>query len=403
VNDGAGIAAAPAAAAEAGRPRLAAALAADLNLIYSRGVGIALRALDLPLELSFTPDLPPAAPALTLALSVDGIALTVALEDFFLARALEPLLPDAALASAPPALRAAALEVALAELAAAFEAATGRKVAVTPAEEGAGRAAGQTMLGLVLREPGGAERARGWLAADARGVALVAALLKDRPAPPGAAPEALPVPVRLEIGTTRLALAELAGLERADIVLIDHSFLSADDSLILRLAPRLAWKARIEGAAIIVTEPAKDIMAEGAAERPGPEPGGKTQEKQPEKQPEKPGAKPAAAGKAPERAAEKAPEKAAEKPAAKTAVQPPEAPAGSLDEIEIDLVFELGGTSLTLAEIRAIGKGHVFDLGRDWRHAVTIRANGRVVGSGELIEIEDRLGVRIVDLAGKPG
>ena len=120
MNDGAGRAAPPGATAGSGRPRLPAALAADLNLIYDRGAGVGQRALDLALELSFTPDLPPGPPALNLALVVDGVALTVGLDDFFIARALEPLLPDAALASAPPALRAAASEVALAELAQAF-------------------------------------------------------------------------------------------------------------------------------------------------------------------------------------------------------------------------------------------------------------------------------------------
>ncbi|MFO1058413.1 MAG: type III secretion system cytoplasmic ring protein SctQ [Dongiaceae bacterium] len=401
MNDGAGLAA-PGATAGSGRPRLTAALAADLNRIYDRGAGIGLQRARPRARALLRPG--PAAALrrpLSLALVVDGVPLAVGLDDFFLARALEPLLPDAALASAPPALRAAAIEVALAELAQAFEAATGRKVAVAPAEaaeaRGAGGAEGRTTIGFVLREPGGADRARGRLAADARGVALVAALLADRPAPPREVPDALPLPVRLEIGTTRLPLAELAGLEPADIVLVERSFLSADDSLILRLAPRLAWKARIEGAAVIVTEQVKDIMAQGPAEAPGPEPGAKAGGKPPEKQAEKQAEKAAAAAKPPEKAADKTAEKAPEK----TAAKPAEAPAASLDEVEIDLVFELGGATLTLAEIRAIGKGHVFDLGKDWRHAVTIRANGRVVGSGELIEVEDRLGVRVIELAGR--
>jgi type III secretion protein Q len=370
VNDAAGTATRPSPPTRSEHPRLSAAQQADLNLILGRGVGIPFRALDLDLELSFTADLPGGKPALSIGLAIDGAPLAVFLEDFFFVRALEPLLPDAALASAPPALRAAAIEVALAELMDSFERATGRKVAVVTAEDGAGGGEDGPRLGFVLREPRGADRVRGWIRADARALALVAGLLKDRPPVLRAPPDDLPVPIRLEIGATLLPQADLAALQPQDIILVENCFLTADDSLILRLSPRLAWKAKIEAAAIIVTQQVKDTMAQGAAERPGPEPG-------------KPGEK--AGGKASEKAGGK----------------PPEPQVASLDEIEINLVFELGERLLTLAEIRAIDKGYVFDLGKDWRHAVAIRANGRLIGSGELIEVEDRLGVRVIELAGR--
>ena len=80
-----------------------------------------------------------------------------------------------------------------------------------------------------------------------------------------------------------------------------------------------------------------------------------------------------------------------------------------LDEQEVDdsagfgdlpvrLHFDLGERQLTLSELMVIGPGHVFDLGRELKRAVIIRANGKVIGEGELVDVDGQIGVSVLSL-----
>ena len=59
--------------------------------------------------------------------------------------------------------------------------------------------------------------------------------------------------------------------------------------------------------------------------------------------------------------------------------------AADLDSVPVTLVFELGRMQLALGELRSLAAGYSFDLGKDLRAPVDILANGRKIGSGELI------------------
>ncbi len=69
---------------------------------------------------------------------------------------------------------------------------------------------------------------------------------------------------------------------------------------------------------------------------------------------------------------------------------------GALAEVPVRLVFELGRLELTLAELEAIGPGHVFDLARQEAEAVDIVANGRRIGRGRIVDVAGVLGVQVV-------
>jgi type III secretion protein Q len=59
--------------------------------------------------------------------------------------------------------------------------------------------------------------------------------------------------------------------------------------------------------------------------------------------------------------------------------------------------FELGRLELTMGELAGLQPGYVFPLPAFVEGAnVTIRANGRVSGRGELVAVGDTLGVRLV-------
>jgi type III secretion protein Q len=74
--------------------------------------------------------------------------------------------------------------------------------------------------------------------------------------------------------------------------------------------------------------------------------------------------------------------------------------ANELDEIEVALSFELGRLNVELRELKSIGPGYLFPLGRDPAHAIDIIVNGRKIGQGEIVQIGETIGVRATRLYG---
>lgn len=68
---------------------------------------------------------------------------------------------------------------------------------------------------------------------------------------------------------------------------------------------------------------------------------------------------------------------------------------GALGDLPVRLTFDLGERHLALHELASLGAGHVFDLGLSPRHGVSLRVNGLLVGEGEIVEIDGRLGVAV--------
>lgn len=66
-----------------------------------------------------------------------------------------------------------------------------------------------------------------------------------------------------------------------------------------------------------------------------------------------------------------------------------------LDPLEVKLVFEMGRQSLSVAELGKLDVGHVFELNRAPDQAVDIFVMNRQIGSGELVMVGDKIGVRI--------
>ena len=73
----------------------------------------------------------------------------------------------------------------------------------------------------------------------------------------------------------------------------------------------------------------------------------------------------------------------------------------AFDDLPIKVVFELGRLELPLGQLQDIGPGHVFELDRPLGEAVEIHAAGRRIGQGEVVRIEDQIGVRITRLFGQ--
>lgn len=81
-----------------------------------------------------------------------------------------------------------------------------------------------------------------------------------------------------------------------------------------------------------------------------------------------------------------------------TTMGDPAKPA-SVNDIDIELTFVAGHTTLSVAELRGLAPGFTFELPVLAGEGLTICANGRPVGKGELIEVGDHLGVRITEFS----
>ena len=72
-----------------------------------------------------------------------------------------------------------------------------------------------------------------------------------------------------------------------------------------------------------------------------------------------------------------------------------------MDELPVRLVFEAGRAEVPLGELGQVGPGHVFAL-PGAAGLVHILANGRRIGQGELVQVGEGAGVRVLRLYGSP-
>jgi hypothetical protein len=72
------------------------------------------------------------------------------------------------------------------------------------------------------------------------------------------------------------------------------------------------------------------------------------------------------------------------------------------DDAMLEVTVSLGTTRLSLRQLAELALGQVVALGRPLSGPYEVRAAGRLVGEGELVDIDGELGVRIVSIAESP-
>ena len=174
-------------------------------------------------------------------------------------------------------------------------------------------------------------------------------LLARWPAPPHALSQ-LPLPGRLWIGATELPASVVGELRPGDAVVIETP---AGGGLMLTVAERWAASARRHNGTAVLTEalrPLRNTERENSMAASGP-------------------------GSTPE-------------------------DAGSLEAVPVRLSFDAGRLDIPLSEVRRLQAGSILPLGRGAAELVEISANGRRIGTGELVEVDGAVAVRIVRLFG---
>ncbi len=73
----------------------------------------------------------------------------------------------------------------------------------------------------------------------------------------------------------------------------------------------------------------------------------------------------------------------------------PDDEAGSLDDYSITLDFELGKLHLTFGELRTLCAGTVLSIAGGSPGHVAIRAGDRLLGRGEIVDVDGQLGIRV--------
>ncbi len=74
-----------------------------------------------------------------------------------------------------------------------------------------------------------------------------------------------------------------------------------------------------------------------------------------------------------------------------------------LNDLTIRLSFDLGQQTKTLGELASLDTGHVFLLGMSSETPVNIRAEGRLIAQGRLVDVNGTLGVQVMQIANMQG
>ena len=70
----------------------------------------------------------------------------------------------------------------------------------------------------------------------------------------------------------------------------------------------------------------------------------------------------------------------------------------SLVDVPVDISVEIGRTRMTIGELLSLTRGSIVELKKMAGEAVDILVNGRLLGRGEVIVVNERLGVRMTKI-----
>lgn len=69
-----------------------------------------------------------------------------------------------------------------------------------------------------------------------------------------------------------------------------------------------------------------------------------------------------------------------------------------INHVEIEVEAFLGETLMTVAQLHALSEGDVIKLNRQINEPVSIRVNGRIIGHGEIVTVNDCFAVRVTQI-----
>ncbi len=70
----------------------------------------------------------------------------------------------------------------------------------------------------------------------------------------------------------------------------------------------------------------------------------------------------------------------------------------SLLDVSVEISVEIGRTKLTIGELLSLSKGSIVELNRAAGESVDIFVNEKLLGKGEIVLVNERLGVRVIEI-----
>jgi flagellar motor switch protein FliN/FliY len=70
----------------------------------------------------------------------------------------------------------------------------------------------------------------------------------------------------------------------------------------------------------------------------------------------------------------------------------------SLLDIPVEISVEIGRTSMNIGELLSLARGSVVELNRLAGESADIYVNNKLVGKGEIVVANERLGVRVLEI-----
>jgi flagellar motor switch protein FliN len=71
----------------------------------------------------------------------------------------------------------------------------------------------------------------------------------------------------------------------------------------------------------------------------------------------------------------------------------------SLLDISVEISVEIGRTKMPIGELLSLTKGSIVELNKIAGESVDIYVNEKFLGRGEIVVVNERLGVRIIEIA----
>ena len=70
----------------------------------------------------------------------------------------------------------------------------------------------------------------------------------------------------------------------------------------------------------------------------------------------------------------------------------------ALMDVEVEITAVLGTSMMPISQILKLGRGAVVELNRSVGEDIEVHANNRIVAKGEVIVVDDRLGVTMTEI-----
>jgi flagellar motor switch protein FliN/FliY len=71
---------------------------------------------------------------------------------------------------------------------------------------------------------------------------------------------------------------------------------------------------------------------------------------------------------------------------------------GALMDIQVEITVEIGRAKMPIGDLLALAKGSIVELNKIAGESVDIFVNDKLLGRGEIVVVNERLGVRVLEI-----